>query len=227
MEALNQDGRRAPVLFEVLLRMRDENNELVSPDMFLPTAERFNMMPDIDRWVIEHAFETLAKERAEGRDIRFSVNLSGRTLVDKTLIGDVKKLLQKYQVPGDCVTFEVTETTAITNIDVAKRLITGLKEYGCKFALDDFGSGFSSFGHLKHLDVDYVKIDGLFTQGVLTDSMDRAVVQSINDIAHSFGKYTVAEYVDNREIVRVLRETGVDYAQGYFIAKPKQDLGFK
>jgi diguanylate cyclase (GGDEF)-like protein/PAS domain S-box-containing protein len=224
-KALKQDGKGNPVLFEVLIRLR-EGDTLIAPDAFLPTAERFHLMPDIDRWVIAKSLQKLAEERAEGRDIRFSINLSGKTLVDQRLIGDIKRLLSENRVRGEWVTFEITETSAITNLEVAKRLIAGLKEVGCKFALDDFGSGFSSFGHLKHLDVDYVKIDGLFTQGVLTDSMDRAVVQSINDIAHSFGKQTVAEYVDNREILRILQECGVDYAQGYFISKPRPGLGF-
>ncbi|THB65671.1 MAG: EAL domain-containing protein [Gammaproteobacteria bacterium] len=223
---LNEDGKSSPVLFEVLLRLANDEGAFFAPDMFLPTAERFNLMIDIDKWVISRALSSLSYERSLGRDIRFSINLSGSTIIDKSLGEYVRKLLNKYEVSGQYVTFEITETSAITNIEAARRLISELKNLGCKFALDDFGSGFSSFGHLKHLDIDYVKIDGLFTQGVVSDAMDKAVVKSINQIAHSFGKMTVAEYIDNSEIVRILSEMGVDYAQGYFISKPKGSLGF-
>ncbi len=223
---LKEDGRKSPVLFEVLLRLSGESGQIFAPDMFLPTAVRFNLMIEIDKWVIAEALKVLAVERGLGRDIHFSINLSGSTIIDKTLSGYIRGLLNKYQISGEYITFEITETSAITNIEAAKRLIVELRNLGCKFALDDFGSGFSSFGHLKHLDIDYVKIDGLFIQGVLSDSMDKAVVQSINEIAHSFGKMTVAEYVDNDEIVSVLEEIGIDFAQGYFISKPKENLGF-
>ncbi len=223
---LGQDGRKETIVFEVLLRLSEEGGGVVAPDMFLPTAERFNMMPEIDRWVIRNALRRLAQERSTGRDIRFTINLSGSTMVDKNISFDIKQMLANYNISGDLITFEITETCAITNIDAANKLILELKEVGCFFALDDFGSGFSSFGHLKHLDIDYVKIDGMFIQGILSDNMDKAVVQSINEIAHSFGKKTVAEYVDNREIVELLEIIGVDYAQGYFISKPKPSLGF-
>ncbi|THB69173.1 MAG: GGDEF domain-containing response regulator [Gammaproteobacteria bacterium] len=223
---LNQDGKKNQVVFEVLLRLTDEGGKIVAPDMFLPTAERFNMMPEIDRWVVRNSLKRLSLERTTGRDIRFTINLSGSTMVDKTIGRDIKEMLQEYEIAGDLITFEITETCAITNIDAANKLISELKEVGCQFALDDFGSGFSSFGHLKHLDIDYVKIDGMFIQGIISDSMDKAVVQSINQIAHSFNKKTVAEYVDNSEIVEVLEAIGIDYAQGYFVSKPKPTLGF-
>ncbi len=225
-EILGQDGKKEQVVFEVLLRLSDEGGKIVAPDMFLPTAERFNMMPEIDRWVVRHSLRRLSMERATGRDIRFTINLSGSTMVDKQIGQDIKQMLIEFGISGDLLTFEITETCAITNIDAANNLITELKEVGCLFALDDFGSGFSSFGHLKHLDIDYVKIDGMFIQGILSDNMDKAVVQSINQIAHSFNKKTVAEYVDNREIVEVLESIGIDYAQGYFVSKPKPTLGF-
>ncbi len=223
---LNQDGRKNQIVFEALLRLTDEGGKIVAPDMFLPTAERFNMMPEIDRWVVRNSLKRLSMERATGRDIRFTINLSGSTMVDKSIGHDIKEMLQEYDIAGDLITFEITETCAITNIDAANKLICELKEVGCLFALDDFGSGFSSFGHLKHLDIDYVKIDGMFIQGIISDTMDKAVVQSINQIAHSFNKKTVAEYVDNSEIVEVLDAIGVDYAQGYFVSKPKPTLGF-
>lgn len=223
---LKQDGKQNQIVFEVLLRLTDEGGKIVAPDMFLPTAERFNMMPEIDRWVVRNSLKRLSNERATGRDIRFTINLSGSTMVDKGIGHDIKEMLKENGISGDLITFEITETCAITNIDAANSLISELKEVGCQFALDDFGSGFSSFGHLKHLDIDYVKIDGMFIQGIISDTMDKAVVQSINQIAHSFNKKTVAEYVDNSEIVEILDSIGVDYAQGYFVSKPKPTLGF-
>ncbi len=225
-QILDQDGKKNQIVFEVLLRLSDEGGKIIAPDMFLPTAERFNMMPEIDRWVVRNSLKRLSMERATGRDIRFTINLSGSTMVDKNIGQDIKQMFTNYNISGDLITFEITETCAITNIDAANKLISELKEVGCLFALDDFGSGFSSFGHLKHLDIDYVKIDGMFIQGILSDNMDKAVVQSINQIAHSFKKKTVAEYVDNKEIVEVLETIGVDYAQGYFVSKPKPSLGF-
>ncbi|HOV59340.1 MAG TPA: EAL domain-containing protein, partial [Rhodanobacteraceae bacterium] len=124
------------------------------------------------------------------------------------------------------VVFEITETGALNNLDAARDLITELRAFGCRFALDDFGVGFSSFTHLKHLDVDMLKIDGSFTQGLLTDAVDLAVISAITSIAHSIGKLTVAEYVDRPEILRALRNCGVDYAQGFYVGRPKAGLRF-
>ncbi len=124
----------------------------------------------------------------------------------------------------ESLSFEITETNAIANMEAAQRLISELREHGCRFALDDFGSGFSSFHHLKNLPVDLVKIDGQFVRGMVDDAADRAIVMSINDIAHSFGKRTVAEFVENHEILVMLQEFGVDYAQGYYISPPRHDV---
>ncbi|KAB7627530.1 GGDEF domain-containing response regulator [Alkalilimnicola sp. S0819] len=211
--------------YEVLLRLRGgEGPEWIMPDAFLPTAERFNLMPRIDRWVTEKAIASLAEAHGRGMKIRLSVNLSGHTVVDRELAGDIKALLEKYAVDPSALTFEITESCAITNLDSARRLMDELHAIGCQFALDDFGSGFCSFGHLKNLAVDVIKIDGLFTQGLVTDPIDLAVVQSIVEIAHALGKRTVAEYVENQDILAQLKRCGVDYVQGNFIAQPLERL---
>lgn len=216
--ALTEDG-----VFhcEALIRLTDSGAEPVSPNAFLPTAERFGLMPQIDLWVVQRAIEHLAALARDGTRASLSVNLSGHTLDHERLVPEVKRLLAKHAVDPRLLVFEITETIAIANIEAAQRLIGELREHGCRFALDDFGSGFSSFHHLKHLPVDYVKIDGQFVRGMLRDPADRAIVMSINDIAHSFGKRTVAEFVENHEILAALHACGVDYAQGYYISPPQ------
>ena len=216
---LERQGNR-PVYYEVLIRLRNSHGQLITPDAFLPTAERFNLMPQIDRWVLERSMEILAEVTARGESTRLSINLSGHSMGDPVLAEDIKKMIGRYGVPAGNLTFEITETSAITNIEEARRLIAELKGLGCQFALDDFGTGFCSFGHLKHLDVDFIKIDGLFTPGVVADPIDRAVVLSIVEIAHALGKRTVAEHVDSLGVLSALSECGVDYVQGHFISGP-------
>jgi EAL domain-containing protein (putative c-di-GMP-specific phosphodiesterase class I) len=206
----------------VLVRMRDHNGELVAPDAFLPTAERFNMMVEIDKWVIRQAFRAYAEQMLMGRTVELAINLSGQSVCTAAMIDYIGERLLEYRVEPTHITFEITETKAVSHIAAAQALIGALRELGCRFALDDFGAGFCSFGHLKHLEVDYLKIDGSFSQGVLNDSIDRAVITAINDIAHRLGKQTVAEYVDSPAVLRALRECGCDHFQGYFIARPQQ-----
>jgi len=206
---------------EVLIRLADPVTGIITPNAFLPTAERFGLMPQIDLWVARRAIEQLAVLAKAGRQACLAVNLSGHTLGDERLVPEVKRLLREHQVDPRSLSFEITETNAIANLDAAQRLIGELRELGCRFALDDFGSGFSSFHHLKHLPVDVVKIDGQFVRGMVNDPADRAIVESINDIAHSFGKRTVAEFVENHEILAMLQACGVDYAQGYHISPPR------
>lgn len=219
-------GNMAIAHYEVLVRYVDARDEVVYPCAFLPTAERFGIMPQVDRWVLTRAIEKLAALQAAGRDVTFTINISGQTLDADQLIPHVKRMLQEHVVDPRALIFEITETSAIANIDAAKRLISDLRGLGCRFALDDFGSGFSSFQHLKHLPVDFVKIDGQFVRGMLEDSADRAIVASINEIAHSFGKQTVAEYVESREILELLVSYGVDYVQGYYISRPQSEVLF-
>jgi EAL domain-containing protein (putative c-di-GMP-specific phosphodiesterase class I) len=150
----------------------------------------------------------------------FTINLSGQTITNEPLIEDIEALVVNSAVDPSKVIFEITETSAVSNLVSANELITRLSALGCRFALDDFGSGFSSFSHLKNLPVDFIKIDGLFVRGVASDPSDRSIVHSINDIAHSLGKKTIAEYVEDAAILRFLHESDVNYVQGHFLSPP-------
>ena len=206
--------------FEVLLRMKGRDANLIMPGAFIPTAERFHIMPDIDFWVLQKAIRTLGEFRGIWQEVIFSVNLAGQTLIKRDLVPTIKALLQRYAVDPSSLSFEITETTAIANIPAAQRVINELSAMGCHFALDDFGTGFSSFSHLKHLNVDCVKIDGMFVRGMTKDPTDHAMVISMNDIAHFLGQKTVGEYVETADTLRLLADCGVDYAQGYYISPP-------
>jgi len=212
------------VHYEVLIRYMSKSGESIKPNSFLPTAERFGIMPQIDIWVLKRAIQKLAKLNRNGHRVTFTINISGETLEPERLVIVVKNLISKYNVDPRNLIFEITESSAIENIDSAKKLIIDLKEIGCQFALDDFGSGFSSFYYLKHLPVDFVKIDGQFVQNMVEDSSDRAIVASINDISHSFGKKTIAEFVETPETFRMLKELGVDLVQGYYVSSPVREL---
>jgi diguanylate cyclase (GGDEF)-like protein/PAS domain S-box-containing protein len=216
--------RSQPVHYEVLLRLRDARGGVVQPNLFLPTAERFSLMPQIDLWVVRRAIERLASFERLGQPVSLAVNLSGHTLGDARLIPEIKHLLVKHDVAPSSLMFEITETSAIANLEAAKRLINELRDLGCQFALDDFGSGFSSFNHLKHLPVDVVKIDGQFVRGMADDPNDRAIVTSITDIAHSFGKRVIAEFVESRAILESLNDIGVDAVQGYYLSQPRAQI---
>jgi diguanylate cyclase (GGDEF)-like protein len=210
---------------EALVRLVDPQGGIIFPGSFLPTAERFNLMRQIDSWVIAAALQRLAKLRAEGHNtVTLSINLSGHALDVDHMVAEVRRLLTQYQVDPGALVFEIAETDALANLNAASRLINQLRELGCRFALDDFGTGFSSFHHLKRLAVDFVKIDGQFIQGMANDQIDRAIVASINDVAHSFGKRTIAESVEDRQALELLRGVGVDYVQGYYIARPSAEL---
>lgn len=208
--------------YEVLLRLLDSRGQLISPDAFLPTAERFNMMPEIDKWVIKQAITRLAELQHSGKKFVFSINLSGQTLEFDNLAQYIDDLRQQFQIDPASLVFEITETSAIANLDSANRFIKQLHQSGYRFALDDFGSGFCSFSHLKFLSVDEIKIDGVFIQGLLNDTVDRAIVNSIVQIAHSVGKSTVAEFVENPGLLKLLKSIGVDYVQGYYVARPHE-----
>jgi diguanylate cyclase (GGDEF)-like protein/PAS domain S-box-containing protein len=208
------------LIHEGLLRLDDPAWGLIFPGAFLPTAERFNMMDKIDYWVINAALSKLSGLQQDGYTGTLTINLSGQTIANTELIDDIEALVMDAQIDASKVIFEITETSAVSNLISANELITRLNALGCRFALDDFGSGFSSFSHLKNLPVDLVKIDGVFVRGVTSDPGDRAIVQSINDIAHSLGKKTIAEYVESAEILQFLHDSGVDYAQGHFISPP-------
>jgi EAL domain-containing protein (putative c-di-GMP-specific phosphodiesterase class I) len=206
--------------YEALIRLRGHDGEVISPAAFLPSAERFNMMRELDRWVIQHTLRELKATVSQRPDTVFAINLSGTSVGDDTLLPTIKALLAEHNIDPRTVIFEITETAAIENLDEARTFIRELSALGCRFALDDFGSGFSSFAHLKHLNVHFIKIDGAFIQGVASNLVDRSIVTSINDVAHALGKRTIAEYVQNADVLRVLKECGVDYVQGYYIARP-------
>ncbi len=210
---------------ETLVRLVDPQGGIIFPGSFLPMAERFNLVRQLDIWVIAAAMRSLVKLRADGRPATtLSINLSGHSLDAEQLVDEVRQLLAHHQIDPGALVFEISESHALANLTAANRLINELRDLGCRFALDDFGAGFSSFHHLKHLPVDFVKIDGQFIQGMANDQIDRAIVASINDVAHSFGKRTIAESVEDRQVFELLRAIGVDYVQGYYIGRPSAEM---
>jgi len=212
--------------YEILLRMQGDNGVLYYPDAFLPTAERFNLMCEVDLWVMNKALGILAEVHKERSNVSFSINLSGHTLNADDSLHKIKALLGKYGVDPQSLIFEVTETCAIANFESASQFIDEMKWLGCRFSLDDFGSGFCSFSQLKCLPADYVKIDGQFVKGMARGSIDRAIVTAMNDVAHTLGRYTVAEYVESPEILRLLKICGVDHVQGNYVSMPHPLLGY-
>ncbi|MEJ1298942.1 MAG: EAL domain-containing protein [Candidatus Sedimenticola sp. (ex Thyasira tokunagai)] len=208
--------------YEILLRMLDRGGEVITPGQFIPAAERYQFMPTIDRWVIKNTFSYLASlDDLEEKVALCSINLSGCSITDLTCASFIEEQLVEYGIPPGIICFEVTETTAISNLSKAIRFMERLHTTGCLFALDDFGSGMSSFGYLKNLPVDFLKIDGEFVRDMVSDDISRAMVRSINEIGQVMGKKTIAEYVENREIMAQLKVLGVDYAQGYAVHKPE------
>jgi diguanylate cyclase (GGDEF)-like protein/PAS domain S-box-containing protein len=209
--------------YEILVRMRDETGKIVSPDHFIAAAERYNITPAIDRWVIENTFRWLVSEADEReRLIMCAINLSGQSLGDDKFLPFVIEQFAKSGLDASKICFEITETSAVASFSQANRFIRSLKELGCKFSLDDFGTGLSSFNYLKQFPVDYLKIDGSFVRGILHDPIDREMVRSINEIGHLTGKLVIAEFAENAEIIQTLTNLGVDYAQGYGIAQPSR-----
>lgn len=234
-----------PDHYEILIRMTDENGALIPPGMFIPAAERYNLMPKIDRWVIRNLFsylathlyhsscgnkivpETLMPHQAKtvSPSSIYTVNLSGASFNDEQFLSFLQEQFAYYQIPPPMICFEVTETFAISNLNKAIQFIHALKQLGCSFALDDFGSGMSSLTYLKNLPVDYVKIDGYFVRNILEDPVNAAMIEAINKLTHAIGLQTIAEFVENEQILQKLQELGVDYVQGYGIAKPTPLVG--
>ena len=206
--------------YEVLVRMICDDGQIILPGGFMPAAERFGLIHSVDRWIVSRAINHLASLHASGHRVSFSINLSGKAFEDTTLLPLIQELLNSTGLAPTWVTFEITETAAIDNLAAAEKFITALKDIGCQFALDDFGSGFSSFAYLKHLPVDKLKIDGSFVKGMAHSSVDQAMVESMNQIAHALGKRTVAECVENEETLVLLKEMGVDLAQGHYLGRP-------
>ncbi|NOY61956.1 MAG: EAL domain-containing protein [Gammaproteobacteria bacterium] len=211
--------------YEVLMRMRCEDGTIILPGGFLPAAERFGLIHSLDRWMVTQSITRLGQLHAANQRVHFAINLSGRAFEDATLLPLIRELLQDSAIDPSTLTFEITETATIANLSAAVKFIGNLKDIGCNFALDDFGSGFSSFYYLKHLPVDKLKIDGSFVQGLADAPVDQAMVQSINQVAHALGKETVAECVENEETLKLLTQFGVDYVQGYHVGKPMESIG--
>lgn len=205
---------------EVLLRLKSEDDELVSPDAFLPAANRFGLMVDIDHWVLEHAIESLARYRTPRTNLNFSINLSASVFENERFGKHVESLLSRFNVPPESVIFEITEQTAVRFAAESDKRIALLREVGCRFAIDDFGKGYSSFSYLKDLPVDYLKIDGSFVENLAHDEMNQTLVRAMGEVARAARLETIAEYVDSAETLELLGRLGIDYAQGHFIAEP-------
>ena len=204
---------------EVLVRMVSKHGEIVSPGLFLPAAERFNLMPQVDTYVIKHSLEWLKDNHRKIGLV--NINISGQSLADPIFNEQLIQRLELNHSFNHKVCFEITETVAITQIADTIEFLNRIKSFGCKLALDDFGSGFSSFSWLKNLPVDYVKIDGSFIRDVIADPIDAAMVRAIKEIGDNMSIQTIAEFVESQEIANWLIETGIDYAQGYHFSKPE------
>jgi len=209
---------------ELLLTMRGDSDERIVPGAFIPAAERYDLMPAIDRWVVRNAFEILGSAAAASRRRQFNgtvfINLSGATLSDEDFGDFVTRQLRANALPGEQIGFEITETAVIANLASAKRFIDQVKRFGCRVALDDFGAGLSSFTYLKTIPADFLKIDGGFIRDMLDDPMDHAIVDAIHRVARVAGLKTIAEYVESDEVLQRLVAIGVDYAQGFAIQRP-------
>ncbi len=212
---------------EVLVRMLDENGATIPPAAFIPAAERYNLMSELDRWVIEHTFLWLSENRESMEKLITTINISGQSFGDEHFLDYLIVMLSDYKIEPSSICFEITETAAVGNLSCAISFIKDLKSLGCKFALDDFGSGMSSFTYLKNLPVDYLKIDGSLVKDIATNAVNFSMVEAINQVGRVMGLQTIAEFVENQAILEKLEEIGVDYAQGFGVAKPVPSRQFQ
>jgi len=219
--AATQIASKEKNLCEILLRLKEDgSNELIPPMAFIPPAERYNLMPKIDRWVISHFLQHISSHTPLPNTV-YSINLSGSSINDDTFVDFLTQQFQEHPVDPATLCFEITETMAISNLQKAADFILELKKLGCYFALDDFGSGMSSFTYLKHLPVDYLKIDGNFVKEAPNDAIIYAMLEAINQVGHVMGLKTIAEYVESQAILDKVRELGIDFVQGYQINRPQ------
>ncbi|NOY67443.1 MAG: EAL domain-containing protein [Gammaproteobacteria bacterium] len=210
--------------YEALTRMHGENDEVYTPADFIPVAERMGMIHQIDLWVVEHVLDFMSNLPEEHNDVGININLSGHAFQDASLLALIKQKLEMTWVSASRITFEITETAAITNFSETRKMVARLRALGCRFALDDFGSGFCSFSYIKNYPVDTLKLDGSFIVNIINDETDMLLVKSMTEIAHSLGKKVVAEYVENKEILSRMVECGVDYVQGFYVGVPEKFL---
>jgi diguanylate cyclase (GGDEF)-like protein len=216
-------NKERPAHFEVLVRMLDDDGDILAPGTFLPAAERYQLMPLLDRWVIRNTLKTLASswKSIAPSDAIFCINLSGQSLTNTGFLAFIADELELSGIAAKQICFEITETAAISNIDDATTFMGELQNIGCRFALDDFGAGLSSFGYLKVLPVDYLKVDGSFVREITRDVVSHSMVSAICQIGRTMGLSIIAEYVGDQETVDALNDIGVDYLQGFFIGKPE------
>jgi EAL domain-containing protein (putative c-di-GMP-specific phosphodiesterase class I) len=210
--------------YEALARLVERDGTVFSPAAFIPTAERFGLIANIDRMISEKTMRFQALLRSQGHALSFSLNISGKNLGDPDTLSRIQKTIKETGADPEHIVFELTETAAIRNMKDAVTFVRALKAMGCKFSLDDFGVGFTSFIHLVEMEVDFLKIDGSFISGLSENPRNRILVQTIQDMAHGLGIQTIAEFVDSDETVRLLEAIGVDYAQGYHVGKPSPQL---
>jgi diguanylate cyclase (GGDEF)-like protein/PAS domain S-box-containing protein len=216
------DSEEQGLHFEILIRMKDEHGNIIPPGDFLPAAEHYGIVKILDHWVIRTMFTWLNEHPEVAEQVKLcSINLSGNSIGDEHFMHHLTQDFKHCMFSPEKICFEVTETAAIQNLSVASLFFDTIKELGCSFSLDDFGSGMSSFGYLKQLNIDYLKIDGLFVKDIVIDPVDAAMVRSINEVGHMMGLKTIAEYVENQEIMDVLKDIGVDFAQGYGVRRPE------
>ncbi len=206
--------------YEVLVRMLDEQGKPLAPALFIPAAERYGLMPQVDRWVVRHALRQAAAS-CDAHGLTLAINLSGLSLLDPAMPGYIREQLAESGMRPECVCFEITETAAIAHLGKGVEFMREFRALGCRFSLDDFGSGMASFGYLKALPVDCLKIDGAFVRDILTDPIDRAFVEFIHHIGKVMGKMTIAEFAENQAIIDELERIGIDYVQGYGVARPR------
>jgi diguanylate cyclase (GGDEF)-like protein len=215
--------KELPPFYEILIRKRDEHGGIIPPAEFLPSAERYHLMTKIDRWVIQHAFmalQPLFKMQSSVNPFIVSINLSGMSLGDAQLLPYIQNCFDTYDISPSHVCFEVTETSAIINIDNTIKLITELQKMGTRFMLDDFGSGMSSFSYLKHLPVNFLKMDGAYVKDITSNKVDLAMAQAIQSVAQSMEIQTIAEYVEDEATLDCLKDMGVAFAQGFYLNRP-------
>ncbi len=205
---------------EILLRMKDKDGHIIAPMAFIPIAERYGLMADIDSWVLKRVCQRIIE--APDDEAIYAVNLSGQTLSSRDRMNDMLKFITEQQIPAGRLCLEITETLAIANLEIASKYMSALREYGCYIALDDFGSGLSSFSYLSNLPLDYIKIDGVFVKSMLQDEASTVMVEAIHKIADKMGLFTIAEFVEDQDAVDQLRKIGIDMAQGFFFDKPKE-----